>query len=73
MPATYPLRLRIDGFPADRVFTQLILDLQLARRVRAQLWARERLEGALVPEQFERAAWSYLMDYLTDHHIPDDL
>jgi hypothetical protein len=63
--------LRPDRSPADRVFTQLVLDLQLARSV--ELTPKERLDGGVDPEQFERRAWSYLMDYLAEHRIPDDL
>jgi hypothetical protein len=64
------LRHRRHRHPADRVFTQLIMDLQLARSVLA---GPPRLLGGVEPEQFERITWSYLMDYLAHHRIPDDL
>jgi hypothetical protein len=59
---------RRDRSPADAVFTQLVLDLQLTRSVPSG-----RLLGGVNPEQFERATWTYLMDYLAYHRIPDDL
>jgi hypothetical protein len=64
---------RHDRHPADRVFTQLVLDLQLARSVVAEPPPKKRLLGGVDPEQFERTTWTYLMDYLAYHRIPDDL
>jgi hypothetical protein len=67
-PRLLHLHRRRDRSPADRVFTQLVLDLQLARSVPSG-----RLLGGVNPEQFERTTWTYLMDYLAHHHVPDDL